>query len=341
MGVVTTIFNRRKTCRLLTESRGNYLKKTKMDYIFIIISVFGFALQFVLMQIYEKQIKQNLITGIFLTIITNVVGAVFFFAINLCKINISERAIFLAGLLAVDMVAYNLLSLRALSLGNLAVYSMFMMLGGMALPVLYGVIFLKEDLSVCKIIGLISLTVFMVLQALSSRNKSGEKQQANSQDQTAKEKQKNRIYFLYCMTVFIVNGLTGVISKAHQVGENAVDEKSFLVLSCAFTVILGLLIFVIERLATRKKTLQKELMAMLKAKPLGISAALGIVMYGANYFLLLAARTVPASAQFPIVSGGVIALSALASVLIFKDKLSKTETVAVVGSFVSTVLFAF
>lgn len=110
-----------------------------MDYVFIIISVFGFALQFVLMQTYEKQIKQNLATGIFLTIITNIVGAVFFFAINLFKISVSKNAVFLAALLAVDMVAYNLLSLRALSLGNLAVYSMFMMLGGMALPVLYGV----------------------------------------------------------------------------------------------------------------------------------------------------------------------------------------------------------
>ncbi|MDD6994962.1 MAG: hypothetical protein SPH68_01115 [Candidatus Borkfalkiaceae bacterium] len=44
-----------------------------MDYIFIVISVFGFALQFILMQFYEKQIRQNFATGIFLTMITNAV----------------------------------------------------------------------------------------------------------------------------------------------------------------------------------------------------------------------------------------------------------------------------
>lgn len=312
-----------------------------MDYVFIIISVFGFALQFVLMQTYEKQIKQNLATGIFLTIITNIVGAVFFFAINLFKISVSKNAVFLAALLAVDMVAYNLLSLRALSLGNLAVYSMFMMLGGMALPVLYGVIFLKEELSVCKIIGLIFLTGFMILQALSTGNKSDEKSQPNYKIGTVNDRRKKWVYLAYCVAVFIVNGLTGVISKAHQVGQNAVDEKSFLVLSCSFTVVLGLIIFVIERLMPRKYESNGELSAMLKVKPLGISALLGIVMYGANYFLLLAARSVPASAQFPIVSGGVIALSALASVLIFKDKLSKSEMIAVIGSFLSTILFAF
>ena len=312
-----------------------------MDYVFIIISVFGFALQFVLMQIYEKQIKQNLTTGIFLTIITNVVGAVFFFVINLFKINVSKNAFFLAALLAVDMIAYNLLSLRALSLGNLAVYSMFMMLGGMALLVLYGVLFLKEELSVCKIIGLISLTGFMILQALSTGNKSDEKSQPNYKSETVNDRRKKWVYLAYCVAVFIVNGLTGVISKAHQVGQNAVDEKSFLVLSCALTVVLGIIIFVIERLMPRKYESNGELFAMLKVRPLGISALLGIVMYGANYFLLLAARTVPASAQFPIVSGGVIALSALASILVFKDKLNRYEIIAVIGSFLSTILFAF
>ena len=308
-----------------------------MDYIFIVISVFGFALQFMLMQIYEKQIRQNFATGIFLTMITNAVGAVFFLIINGGKINISSSAVWLAVMLSVVMVGYNLLSLRALSLGNLAVYSMFMMLGGMALPVIYGVIFLREKLSVCQITGLFALTAFIVLQAVGAKQPDESKA-----DECGGEKQKKRTeYFLCCVAVFIVNGLTGVISKAHQVGQNAVDEKSFIVLSCGITTLLSTLIFVVERAVRRKKEGIDGLKAMLKAKPLGISALLGIVTYGANYFLLLAARTVPASAQFPIVSGGVIVLSALASVLIFKDKLSKTETVAVVGSFVSTVLFAF
>lgn len=312
-----------------------------MDYIFIIISVIGFALQFVLMQIYEKYIKQTFSTGILLTITTNVVGALFFFVINFCKVNINRNAAMLAVLLAIDMVAYNLLSLRALSLGNLAVYSMFMMLGGMALPVVYGVLFLNEKLSVYKVLGLIFLTAFMIVQAFSTGNKPKNKTETNNQDEPTDCKRKNVKYLVCCILVFIANGLTGVISKAHQVGQNSVDEKSFIVLSCAFTVIIGLLIFSIEWLATRKKQSSGELSAMRKAKPLGISALLGIVMYGANYFLLLAARTVPASAQFPIVSGGVIALSAMASVLIFKDKLSKFEIIAVIGSFLSTILFAF
>jgi multidrug transporter EmrE-like cation transporter len=56
---------------------------------------------------------------------------------------------------------------------------------------------------------------------------------------------------------------------------------------------------------------------------------------------LLAANNVPASVQFPLVSGGVIVLSALVSAFVFKEKISKKEWLSIAGSFVSTVLFAF
>jgi multidrug transporter EmrE-like cation transporter len=45
--------------------------------------------------------------------------------------------------------------------------------------------------------------------------------------------------------------------------------------------------------------------------------------------------------QFPLVSGGVIVLSALVSLLFFKEKISKREWISVAGAFVSTFLFAF
>ena len=68
---------------------------------------------------------------------------------------------------------------------------------------------------------------------------------------------------------------------------------------------------------------------------------LGAATYGGNFLQLLAADKVPASVQFPLVSGGVIVLSALVSVLFFKEKISKKEWISVAGAFVSTFLFAF
>ena len=68
---------------------------------------------------------------------------------------------------------------------------------------------------------------------------------------------------------------------------------------------------------------------------------IGAAAYTGNFLHLKAAANVPASVQFPLVSGGVIVLSALVSAFFFREKISRREWIAVGGSFLSTVLFAF
>ena len=88
-------------------------------------------------------------------------------------------------------------------------------------------------------------------------------------------------------------------------------------------------------------TVLGQLKPFFKPKAILLCISLGVVMSAGTLFLLLAARSVPASVQYPVVSGGVIVLSALTSVVVFKDKLSIREIIAIAGAFVSTVLFAF
>jgi multidrug transporter EmrE-like cation transporter len=68
---------------------------------------------------------------------------------------------------------------------------------------------------------------------------------------------------------------------------------------------------------------------------------IGATAYTGSFLHLIAASDVPASVQFPLVSGGVIVLSALVSAFVFKEKLSKKEWISIIGAFASTVLFAF
>ena len=75
--------------------------------------------------------------------------------------------------------------------------------------------------------------------------------------------------------------------------------------------------------------------------PVLIMILLGAAAYTGNFLHLKAASFVPAFVQFPLVSGGVIVLSALASKLIFKEKITSKEWISVAGAFVSTLLFAF
>jgi drug/metabolite transporter (DMT)-like permease len=224
------------------------------------------------------------------------------------------------------MIPYFIIGVKVLSLGSLAIYSMIMMLGGMLVPFFYGVLFLKETLTPGRIFGTVLLSLCIVLQALL---------QKNNGNQTA-TKGKNHIFLLLCIVIFLLNGMTGVIAKAHEISEKAVDEISFSILSCAITAAISLVFLLFGGMKTCN-----ALKETFRFRPLLIMIFLGVAAYTGNFLHLKAASFVPASVQFPLVSGGVIVLSALASKLIFKEKISSKEWISVAGAFVSTLLFAF
>ena len=298
------------------------------DYLIIILAVVCFAAQFAFTKVYEGCVKQTVVTSLVMLVLTGVLGALLYLAIGKFRVDVSLISVFLALAFAVVMIPYYIISIKVLSLGSLAVYSMFMMLGGMLLPFLYGIIFLSEEITWGKIVGCMLLTGFIILQALSQKTPEGG------------EKGNKYLFFILCLCIFVINGMTGVIAKAHQIQPKGVDEVSFTVLSCTFTAGLSGILLLIITLCKRKERFA-EIKTVMNWKPLLFILLLGAAMHTGNFLILKAAANVPASVQFPLVSGGTILLSALASALIFKEKLSWKEWVSVGGAFATTFLFAF
>lgn len=302
-------------------------------YIIILLAVFCFAGQFAFTKLYESSVKQTTATSLVMLVVTSVIGTVLYLFIGGFRVEFSAISVFWAVLFALVMIPYYMIGIKVLSLGSLAVYGMFMMLGGMLVPFFYGVWFLRESVSVAQILGTVLLTGFIILQAISQ----SDSKETSSEKKSAKTK---IIFFVLCLIIFFLNGLTGVIAKAHQISEGAVDEVSFTVISCALTAIFSLILLAFEFLRDRKEK-SRQVMTTLKIKPMWIMALIGATTYTGNFLHLIAANDVPASVQFPLVSGGVIVLSALVSALAFKEKLSGKEWLAITGAFLSTVLFAF
>ena len=123
-------------------------------------------------------------------------------------------------------------------------------------------------------------------------------------------------------------------------GKNAVDEISFAIMSSFLTVALSALI--LGGLLCKRDRMEKlgQIKSAFSWKPFLGMIAVGVISCTGNFLLLKAASNVPASIQFPLVSGGVIVLSAIVSVCIFKEKLSKKEWISIAGAFLSTFLFA-
>ena len=302
-------------------------------YVIVLLAVFCFAGQFAFTKLYEGSVRQTNVTALVMLFFTGMIGTILYLFIGGFRVGFSSISVFLAVIFALVMIPYYMIGIKVLSLGSLAIYSMFMMLGGMLVPFFYGVLFLRESVSVAQVIGTVLLTGFIILQAIS---------QSDSNTTTGgKPSAKTKVaFFVLCLIIFFLNGLTGVIAKAHQISESSVDEVSFTVISCALTAIFSMILLAFEFLRNRKEK-RRQVMTTLKIKPMGIMVLIGATTYTGNFLHLLAANDVPASVQFPLVSGGVIVLSALVSALFFKEKISKKEWISVAGAFVSTFLFAF
>ena len=300
-----------------------------INYIIISLAVVCFAGQFTFTKLYEGALRQTTITALVMLIETSLIGAMLFLFVGGFQVQFTPSSALLALCLAVVMVPYYMIGIKVLSLGSLAVYSMFMMLGGMLVPFFYGVWLLDEPLSVAKIVGTLLLSLFIIIQSLCQGNTA-----------VSERKRCGGLFILLCVLIFFINGATGVIAKAHQLSADPVDEVSFTVTSCALTALLSTLMLPFACLKS-KGTAKAEITSSLMPKPLLSMSLIGVAAYVGNFLHLKAAAAVPASVQFPLVSGGVIVLSALVSAFVFRERLSVKEWIAVGGVCASTVLFAF
>ena len=128
----------------------------------ILLAVVCFAMQFAFTKLYERAVPQNAVTSTVMLIETSLIGALLFLCAGGSRIELNPRSLVYAALFALVMIPYYMLGIKVLSLGSLAVYSTFMMLGGMLVPFFYGVWFLNEEISVAKIIGTALLSVFTI-----------------------------------------------------------------------------------------------------------------------------------------------------------------------------------
>lgn len=281
-----------------------------MEIVMILTSTLLFSLQFLFHNIFEKKYGSGLqasmtyafwggVYGFFLMLITS--GFSFHF---------SWFSMLLALFSALNGIVYTFCAGKAFDTANLSLFSMFAMLGGMALPFLYGIC-AGEDFTLMK-----ALSFVLIAAAL-----------AITVDFKGESKKGATFYYV---AIFILNGMSGVISAIHQgFPDLAIDSSSYMMITKIWTVliVLGILFY------KKQPLLRMDTKNMISAFGYSAFSSVG------NLLLLLALVTLPASIQYPIVTGGVIVISTVISAL-RKEKLTYRDIIAAVVAFGATVLIA-
>jgi len=283
-----------------------------MYYALIVLSVVMFGGCFALNDAYREKRGNSLRISMQFTLLSSVTGLVVLLIVNGFKFEFTVFTFIIAMLSALSGVGFTFCSFKALGNINLSVYSLFSMLGGMALPFIQGIVFYRERITLAKVICFAFITVALLLTVQKG------------------EKSKGTVYYI---GIFVLNGMSGVFAKifaSASFDKTSSAGYSILISLCCIIISAVSLIFLSKDADYAKPTVLSETLC----------SASGIVEKLANLILVIALSHVDASVQYPMVTGGVMIVSTVIC-LFGKNKPSKNEIISVFVSFVGLLaLFA-
>lgn len=294
-------------------------------YGIILIAVVLFGSGFALQDQYRKRRGSGLKISMESATIGAFAGLIVLLAFNKFSLHFTWFSILMAVWSALNGIAFTFCTFKALDYINLSLFSVFAMLGGMVLPFFQGIFFYSEVFSLAKIV----CVVFIVASLLC----------------TVEKGEKKRGIFFY-IGIFVLNGMSGVISKLFTASKfpktSALEYSTWIAIA---TIIFAGLIWIILSVSAQQKNQKESLNVTLTSKKtLAISyllgATCGAINRVANLLLVFALMFVDSSVQYPMVTGGTIIISTIIS--FFGDKKpSKKEIISVVLAFVGTCALFF
>lgn len=344
-------------------------------YLALVFSALIFSSQFLITRQYQRRNGTGFMSSVRLSLFAYATIALFFLvkgSIAFGRLNVGFSFFTLGMTLGVAVVSLSCayMGIKVLSVGDMSVYSVFMMLGSMVLPSLAGILFFGESFGWLKAIALF-LMIAAVIISIGGKKKISAKAIA------------------YYVGIFVMNGLIGVFFTVHQNnpaltaaaivgadGSVTVNNDVFMTWYGLSTVILCLAIYAayaIMRLADKKKACacgaenfgaeaacvetacgeticgktadgeKPEKKGRGLAISIGLAAIYGVCNGLGDYFIALGTQpgALGASVSFPVVNGGTILFSTLFGRIIYKEKITVNTVVSLVLTFVSTIMFLF
>lgn len=316
-----------------------------MYYAMLIGASFLFGSQFMVTKAFEKNNGKTVRASLSFSLLYSLFAGVIFFIIKLISsgtvFNLNPFSLCMAFGLSLVNILSSAIGIKTLALGDIAVYSLFLMLGGMIVPFFAGIVFLKENVSACNLIGVAIMIIALCLPVFfGKKNKTAGEAQTDGDT----KKKTSVIFFVLCVFLFILNGLSSTLSKFNSVREGAALGAEFTFYTYGIQFVISLAAFALTTaLGKSDKTQNEEKQPGILFRPvaIGCGAAFGAVNGTAFLLSSVAAEHVVAVAQYPLITGATILFSSLLAFLFYREKPTALQLVQIVISLAATILFMF
>jgi drug/metabolite transporter (DMT)-like permease len=296
-----------------------------MEYFLIIFASILASGQFGMSKYFQSKnaptIKNNFLfatgTGLTAVVITGIIVLITGFEFSMFS--------FLFALLgAVFCVGNTYILVQGYKYGSMGTILFFMMLGFL-LPFSYGVIFLHEEITIYKVLGIILLLSAMFIMTFFNEKKNKPKP----------------IYYLLCLLIFISNGSLSIISKIHQISPEAISTYSFSFIMNVISSLMALFILLIIIFFERKKLPNVEETKTSKKQQLIIFTLFSIFCQFSYLLQLFAAVKGEASVIYPFFTGLNLIINIIVARIFFKEKIKLSIIFACITLLIGVVLFIF
>ena len=276
-----------------------------MTTAFLILSISSVVLQNgIFNSVCKKHLKTN--DDIYKFNIFVYAVCILIFGILTLNGSLSLYTVLLGVLFGVVTALSNLYKMLALSKGPMHI-TLLITTSSMIIPTLSGVFF-GEKFSLFKLLLVLILIYFIYLSIGKS-----------------KEGKINKSWGIYCLLAFILMGSIGIIQKIHQTSSHKSEISGFLFVSFFISLI-------ISGLRVKDKKNFKD-----KKNLIPLAMICGVCTFTMNFLNLKLSGLLPSQLFFPLVNGSAIVLSSVMSAVLFKERLSKRQTVGLIGGILSLI----
>ena len=229
------------------------------------------------------------------------------FGIMILTEKISWYTVVLALLFGIVTLLSNIYKLLALTKGPMHLTLLFTT-SSMIIPSLSGVFF-GEKFSLLKLVVAAVLLLFLYLSF-------------DKNDST----KIGGLWFFSCFLAFLFQGAIGVLQKIHQSSIHKGESSGFL-----FVAFICAAVFCLIRNKGHFDS------AIVDKKIVFVGFICGVCTFAMNFINLKLSGLLPSQLFFPLVNGSAIVLSSVMSVVLFKEHLSKKQTIGLIGGILSLI----
>ena len=219
------------------------------------------------------------------------------------------------GLSAAFSVCYvltNALYLASLACGPFSLSAMLSSMG-LVVTVVMNLLLWHESLTALRVAGVACMLVVIVMTGLGRR-----------------EGKLSLRWFLLSLGAMVTNGLCGVTQKAYQMLESAPNSSAFNFWSFLFAGAIYLCVSLVCR--------AEPLPAPSKRPYALCTLSVGVTTVVANLFMLRSLNYIPSVVAYPVMQGSLVALIALCSLLLYRERLTPRTLFSLLVSIAGIVL---